>query len=84
MFGPAWRIKMKSLAYIIGFDWIKNQTAKKVARILFNGGAVIAATNPLAAPLLAILGVIPSPEVAAAVTAILGALEAARNAIKHG
>ena len=74
---------LKSIAGIVGFDWIKNATVKKVVRLMFNAGLVLAATNPAAAPILAVLGLVPSPEVAAVVTAILGTIEATRNAVKH-
>jgi len=73
----------KSIARIIGFDWIKNTTVKNIVRFVFNVGLVVVSGLPQAAPVLTIFGLAPDPTLAAQVAAVAGLLEAARSAIKH-
>lgn len=75
---------MKSLSYYWGLDFIRNQKAKKVLRVLRDVGAVIVTGTPYGAPLLALLGVTPTPEAGAIVAAGAALLEAVRNQVKHG
>lgn len=74
---------MKSIAAFVGFDWIKNQTAKKTVRVIFNAGLAALSLTPAAAPVLVMLGLNTTAEAAAAVTAVLGAVEAVRGLVKH-
>lgn len=74
---------MKGIAGIIGFDWIANQTLKKIVRLLFNCGLVFAAATPVGAPVLAILGIAPSATASAIVGGVLAVVESIRNEVKH-
>ncbi len=74
----------KGIARLLGFDFIKNQTIRKVVRVMVNVGlAAVAGANPASAPLLALIGLVPGPGAVAAAGAILGAVEAVRNEVKH-
>lgn len=73
----------KSIAAIIGFDWIKNTTVKNIVRFVFNVGLVVVSGLPQAAPILTVFGIVPDPILAAQVAAAAGLIEAARSAIKH-
>lgn len=74
---------IKGLSYIWGLDFINNRTAKKVLRIALNVAAAVAATTPAGGPLLAVLGITPSPTAGAIVGAALTLAEAVRNEVKH-
>jgi len=74
---------MKNISHLLGLDFIKNQTVKKIARVVLNSGLVLLAGTPYGAPLLAVLGVVPGPDAAAIVATAGALLEGVRNAIKH-
>ena len=74
---------MKKFSYYWGLDFIKNKTVKKVARVVRDVGAVLLSGTPFGAPLLAVLGVAPTPEAGALVAAGAALLEAIRNQAKH-
>lgn len=74
---------LKGIVGLLGFDFIKNKTVRGVVRVAANVGLALAATTPVGGPILAVMGVSPSPEAGAVLGAAQLIIEAVRGSVKH-
>jgi len=73
----------KIISTILGFEFIQNIAAKKVARVVAGALIVLAGKSKVAAAILVAAGVTSASMEAALIVALLAGLEALRGWAKH-